>query len=410
MRARTPAIVIAATLLAGLGVVPALASPAPAGVPRQPGECCAATGADVPKVGGDFGDQDYSSLRKITTGNVGRLAGAWLDHLENGAAAAKQEATPVAVGGVLYVQTGQGDVFAVNGATGKVAWEYRSGLAGTERGVAVAGGRVFAALGGEHVVALSQKTGALIWRVQVGTTGQDTAANGAATPWTLYYHGLVLVGTENGGAAGMRGHLYALRAITGAVAWNFAGTAGPGQPGHDTWKGSSWKLGGGDVWMAPAVDPQLGLIYLAVANPEPRVDGAAGPGTTCTPTPWSPCAGHRQGRLVLPVRAPRPVGLTTTPCRRSSPSVRYRAGVQESYLRQQVRLALLPERQTGKPACQFTRKGTGLKPPGHFSHSAHPGRRLAGAHLSFSQRTARGPSPTITSGCEFTPYSARRYW
>ena len=34
-------------------------------------------------------------------------------------------------------------------------------------------------------------------------------------------------------------------------------------------------LGGGDVWMAPAVDPQLGLLYLAVANPEPRVSGAA---------------------------------------------------------------------------------------------------------------------------------------
>jgi glucose dehydrogenase len=72
----------------------------------------------------------------------------------------------------------------------------------------------------------------------------------------------------------MRGHLYALRAADGTVAWSFAGTAGPGQPGHGSWKGSSWQLGGGDVWMAPAVDPQLGLIYLAVANPQPRVDGA----------------------------------------------------------------------------------------------------------------------------------------
>src|ERR1700722_15401943 len=232
-------------------------------------------GADARTAACCAGGQGYSTLTQITPGNVRSLAGAWLDHLEGGTSTSAQESTPVAVGGRLYVQTSQGDVFAVDGATGHVIWEYKSGFAGTERGVAVAGGRVFAALGGEHVVALNQKTGALIWRAQVGTPGQDTAANGAATPWTLYFHGLVLVGTENGGAAGMRGHLYALRASTGAVAWSFAGTAGPGQPGHDTWKGSSWKLGGGDVWMAPAVDPQLGLIYLAVANPEPRVDGAA---------------------------------------------------------------------------------------------------------------------------------------
>jgi outer membrane protein assembly factor BamB len=73
-------------------------------------------------------------------------------------------------------------VFAVNGATGAVIWEYKSGLPGAERGVAVAGGRVLAALGGEHEVALNQQTGAVIWLTQVGTPGQDTAANGALAP------------------------------------------------------------------------------------------------------------------------------------------------------------------------------------------------------------------------------------
>src|ERR1017187_1644202 len=243
-------------------------------LPAQPRECCAATGASVPKVGGDYGDQDYSSLSQLTPRNVHGLAGAWLDHLESSPTQSSQESTPVAVGGNLYLQTGQGDIFAVNGGTGKVIWEYKSGFAGTERGVAVAGGRVFSALGDEHVVALNQRTGALIWQVQVGTPGQDTTANGAQTPWTLYYSGLVLVGTENGGAVGMRGHLYALRASDGAVAWSFAATAGPGQPGNSSWKGNSWLHGGGDAWMAPAIDPQLGLIYLTLANPEPRTRGA----------------------------------------------------------------------------------------------------------------------------------------
>lgn len=219
--------------------------------------------------------QAQASLTQITPKNVARLHGAWLDHLEGGATNRAQEGTPVAADGRLYVQTAQGDVFAVNGATGKVIWEYQSGFPGTERGVAIAGGRVFAALGGEHVVALNRQTGAQIWLTQVGTPGQDTAANGSSTPWTLYADGLVFTGTENGGASGMRGHLYALRASDGSLAWTFADTAGPGQPGRGTWKGNSWQLGGGDAWMAPAFDAKLGLLYLTLGNPEPRVSGAA---------------------------------------------------------------------------------------------------------------------------------------
>jgi PQQ-dependent dehydrogenase (methanol/ethanol family) len=405
MQARSRAIVIAATLLTGLGVVPALASPAPAAVPKQPAECCAATGADVPKVGGDFGDQDYSSLDQITTGNVGRLAGAWLDHLENGAAATRQEATPVAVGGVLYVQTGQGDVFAVNGATGKVAWEYKSGFAGTERGVAVAGGRVFAALGGEHVVALNQKTGALIWRAQVGTPGQDTAANGAATPWTLYFRGLVLVGTENGGAAGMRGHLYALRASTGAVAWSFAGTAGPGQPGHNTWKGSSWKLGGGDVWMAPAVDPQLGLLYLAVANPEPRVDGAARAGNDLY-TNSLVALRASTGKLAWYFQSVHhdlwDYDDTMSPV---IADVRYHAGVRKVVIYgSETGWLYYLNAQTGKPAVPVREK----KVPGLASQATSATQPIPQGDSLVptcpSTNNSTRPIPDFTSGCEFTPY------
>src|SRR5579859_7744927 len=208
-------------------------------------------------ISGAFAQPQAHGPSQITIKNVTKLGGAWLDHLEGGASDRAQEGTPVAVGGRLYVQTAQGDVFAINGATGQVIWEYKSGFPGTERGVAVAGGRVFAALGQEHVVALNQQTGTQIWLSQVGTPGQDTAANGSSTPWTLYADGLVFTGTENGGAAGMRGHLYALHASDGSPAWTFAGTAGPGQPGHNTWTGNSWLLGGGDVWMAPAFDAKL---------------------------------------------------------------------------------------------------------------------------------------------------------
>jgi outer membrane protein assembly factor BamB len=244
-KAGAPAIFAAAAITLGL-----LAGPGPAsaqtGRPAG-GEVGAGAAAAA-------GIQTYSTLTGITPGNVHQLAGTWLDQLEGATTSRAQESTPVVAGGKLYVQTSQGNVFSINGATGQVIWEYQSGFPGTERGVAVSGGQVFAALGGEHVVALNQQTGKQQWLAQVGTPGQDTSANGSATPWTMFADGLVLVGTENGGDSGMRGHLYALNASTGKVTWTFAGTAGPGQPGHSTWKGNSWQLGGGDIWMAPGFD------------------------------------------------------------------------------------------------------------------------------------------------------------
>jgi glucose dehydrogenase len=118
IRVRTIAV---ASALALASVIPAAQAVAGAGagsLPRQGDACCAATGANSPMVGGDYGDQDYSSLAQITPGNVRHLAGTWLDHLAGGATSQAQESTPVAVNGQLFVQTGQGDVLAINGATG----------------------------------------------------------------------------------------------------------------------------------------------------------------------------------------------------------------------------------------------------------------------------------------------------
>jgi PQQ-dependent dehydrogenase (methanol/ethanol family) len=355
--------------------------------------------------GEEYGDQDYSSLAQITPGNVHSLAGAWLDHLDGGVANAGQESTPVAVGGRLYVQTSQGDVFALDGATGHVIWEYKSGLAGTERGVAVAAGRVFAALGGEHVAALNQQTGAVIWQAQVGTAGQDTPANGSATPWTLYYKGLVYVGTENGGGAGMRGHLYALHAANGTVAWSFAGTAGPGQPGHGSWKGTSWMLGGGDAWMAPAVDAQLGLIYVAVANPEPRVSGAARAGDdlyTNSLVALSAATGKLDWYFQSVHHDLWDYDDTMTPL---IASVRYPHGTQQVvvygsktgwlyYLNAKTGKPALPVREAAVP--QLASQATSPTQPIPAGQSLVP---------TCPQRTGpTRPIPDYRTGCEFTPY------
>jgi PQQ-dependent dehydrogenase (methanol/ethanol family) len=377
----------------------------PASVPVQPVECCAPTGDNEPKVGGDFGDQGFSSLTQIARNNVDHLAGAWLDHLPGWDTGTAQESTPVAVGGVLYVQTPLGDVFAVDGVTGHVIWEYQSGLRGTERGVAVSADRVFSALGGEHVVALDRQTGALIWKAQVGTPGQDTAANGSATPWTLYYNGLVLVGTENGGGSGMRGHLYALNASNGTVAWNFAGTAGPGQPGNNTWLGDSWMLGGGDAWMAPAIDPQLGLIYLAVANPQPRTGGAGRAGNNLY-TNSLVALRWNTGKLVWYFQSVHhdlwDYDNTMSPV---IAAVRYRSGVKKVVIYgSKTGWLYYLNAATGRPVLPVTEK----RVPTLAAQATSPTQPIpAGDSLVPTCPQPAGATQAIAdyaSGCEFTPY------
>jgi alcohol dehydrogenase (cytochrome c) len=58
-------------------------------------------------------------------------------------------------------------------------------------------------------------------------------------------------------------------ARTGKEVWRFYTIPGPGEPGHDTWKGDAWKTGGGSIWVTGSYDPALNLTYWGVGNPGP---------------------------------------------------------------------------------------------------------------------------------------------
>jgi PQQ-dependent dehydrogenase (methanol/ethanol family) len=93
-------------------------------------------------------------------------------------------------------------------------------------------------------------------------------ANAAA----VYYDGLVYMGVA-GGEQGVRGQFGAYDAKTGKEVWKFWTVPGPGEFGHETWEGESWQRGGAPVWGHPAIDPELGLLYLTTGNPWPDTDG-----------------------------------------------------------------------------------------------------------------------------------------
>ena len=79
------------------------------------------TGEDMPHVGGNLGNQHYSALDEISKRNLKKLGPAWRTHVSAVAPATDdvgQQTTPIVVDGVLYLDTPNGGVIAVDGKTG----------------------------------------------------------------------------------------------------------------------------------------------------------------------------------------------------------------------------------------------------------------------------------------------------
>ena len=80
--------------------------------------------------GGNMTNQRYSTLKQINTETVKQLKGAWMTRLNGSGIGGKYsaEATPLVKDGIMYVVTGNDDVFALNAKTGEILWERRSGI------------------------------------------------------------------------------------------------------------------------------------------------------------------------------------------------------------------------------------------------------------------------------------------
>lgn len=231
--------------------------------------------------GGNLSNHRYSPLTQINTANVGQLRAAWRTHLDGSGLGPQYsgEAQPLVHKGVIYVVTGADDVFAVSVKTGAILWKYQAHLAEittvccgwTSRGVAMGEGKIFVGQLDGKLVALDARTGKIVWSVQSEKWQEGYTITGAP----LYYNGLFIVGA-GGSEKAIRGRLRAFNAKTGKPAWVFHTIPAPGEPGAETWpKGSDvWKVGGGAIWMTPAIDPALGLIYFGTSNPGGDFNGS----------------------------------------------------------------------------------------------------------------------------------------
>src|SRR5947209_15683096 len=75
--------------------------------------------------GGNLTNQRYSTLKQIDTTNVRQLKGAWRARLSRSGYGGRYsaEATPLVKDGIMYMVTGNDDVFALNAKTGEMLWK-----------------------------------------------------------------------------------------------------------------------------------------------------------------------------------------------------------------------------------------------------------------------------------------------
>ncbi|HUA58076.1 MAG TPA: PQQ-binding-like beta-propeller repeat protein, partial [Verrucomicrobiae bacterium] len=222
---------------------------------------------------GNYAGHRYSALSEIDRSNVARLRPIWMYQTNDLNAF---EATPIVADGVLYLSEPPSHAAALDLRTGRPLWQFRRAIPSdvgvccgqVNRGVAVLGDRVFLGTLDAHLIALDAKTGHVLWDRTVANYKQGYSITVAP----LALKDKVIIGVS-GGEYGIRGFLDAYSAEAGAHLWRFWTVPGPGEAGHDTWEGDSWKTGSAATWVTGSYDPALDLLYWGTGNPGPDYDG-----------------------------------------------------------------------------------------------------------------------------------------
>jgi quinoprotein glucose dehydrogenase len=260
---------------------------------------------------GDAAATHYSPLAQIDRGNVQRLRVAWewkageQPMQDKGVRPGMFEATPLMIGGVLYLSTPYNRVVALDAATGRERWAFDpkaydakdqvlSGVGFVHRGLAAwkdgARLRLFM-VSHNRLICLDAATGKPV--PSFGREGEINLATGftrdvnpkhyASTSPPVVYRNLVIVGHAIPDRLIYRndppGDVRAFDARSGKQVWTFHTIPQAGEFGNDTWEQESWKTTGHtNVWAPLSLDEKRGLVYLPVSTPSNDFYGGRRPG------------------------------------------------------------------------------------------------------------------------------------
>jgi quinoprotein glucose dehydrogenase len=243
--------------------------------------------------GGDPGASRYSPLDQINRSNVKRLAIAWTHNTEDSSErpATTIECTPIVVDGVMYVTTPMLQVRALDAATGKVLWNFdpsegsrRRRAPGVNRAVTYwedpgnpKDRRIFVPIR-DQLLCFNASTGKLIpgfasegaldLKKELDADRPELAFRHSSP--VAVYGDMVITGGGGGDGPDPQapGHIRAYDARTGKRRWIFHTIPKPGEFGHDTWGGDSWKTAGGtNNWGGLSVDVKRGWVFVSTGSP-----------------------------------------------------------------------------------------------------------------------------------------------
>ncbi len=222
---------------------------------------------------GAIDGERYSPLTQITPANVKNLELQWVWQAHS---MEKFETTALVVDGIMYTVEAPNNVYALDSVTGRIFWnlnytpsaDARACCGRVNRGLAILGDTLFMGTLDAHVLAIDAKTGKIVWNSTVGVAADRYVITHAP----LIVKDKVIVGMA-GGDGPIRSYIVALDTKTGKEVWRFYTIPGPGEPGHETWSGDSWKSGGAAIWNAGAYDPDTNLTFWGVGNPSPDTNG-----------------------------------------------------------------------------------------------------------------------------------------
>ena len=226
--------------------------------------------ADWLTYSGSYAAHRFSRLRQINRDNVGQLRLEWARQLLT--TEDRVETSPIVRGSTMFVTEPSNYVLALDAATGRVLWSYTRDLPSQlrlccgpgNRGAALLGNRVFVGTLDAHLIALDAGTGKVLWDVPVAENSSGYSITGAP----LAIDGMVVTGVANGEFGG-RGFIDAYEAVSGKRRWRFYTVPAAGEPGSETWGGSSLSNGGAPTWVTGSFDAESRLLYWGVGNPSP---------------------------------------------------------------------------------------------------------------------------------------------
>ncbi len=218
---------------------------------------------------------------RIDARDVSKLKKRWIFRLPYVGGYGAFTSNPIVLGGVVYFEDPDSDVFALRLATGKLLWkhDYRSVTpSGGPNGVAFGYGLLY----GEtenSVFALDPHTGKQVWLRKL-----TAKANEGIDMAPQLYDGKLLISTIPGSSTsfytgGAYGIVYALDARTGKELWSFSTVKG----GAKLW-GDPKENGGGGLWYPPAVDAH-GRVFIGTGNPSPYPLTTSDPNARSRPGP-----------------------------------------------------------------------------------------------------------------------------